>query len=84
MIASQFWMQKMTPTAGADPTQQKMMLFMPLLFGYMFYWFPSGLVLYYLTSNLVSMGQQWFFNRTAVAGQAAASVEPPKKKIGRK
>jgi YidC/Oxa1 family membrane protein insertase len=84
MIASQFVMQKMTPTAGADPTQAKMMLFMPLLFGYMFYWFPSGLVLYYLTSNLVSMGQQWFFNKTDFAMQAAASVEPPKKKSGRK
>jgi YidC/Oxa1 family membrane protein insertase len=84
MIASQFVMQKMTPTAGADPAQQKMMLFMPLVFGYMFYWFPSGLVLYYLTSNLVSMGQQWFFNKTAIAQHAAESVEPPKKKIGRK
>lgn len=84
MIASQFVMQKMTPTAGADPAQQKMMLFMPLLFGYMFYWFPSGLVLYYLTSNLVSMGQQWFFNKTAIAETAVASIEPPKKKPGRK
>jgi len=74
----------MTPTAGADPAQQKMMLFMPLVFGYMFYGFPSGLVLYYLTSNLVSMGQQWFFNKTAIAENAAASVEPPKKKNGRK
>jgi YidC/Oxa1 family membrane protein insertase len=84
MIASQFVMQKMTPTAGADPAQQKMMMFMPLVFGYMFYWFPSGLVLYYLTSNLVSMGQQWFFNKTSIADNAAASVEPPKKKNGRK
>ena len=65
MIASQFIMQKMTPQAGGDPSQQKMMMFMPLIFGFMFYNFPSGLVLYYLTSNLVSMGQQWFFNHTA-------------------
>jgi membrane protein insertase Oxa1/YidC/SpoIIIJ len=51
----------------------------------MFYWFPSGLVLYYLTSNLVSMGQQWFFNKTEFAEKAARSVEPPpKKKNGRK
>jgi len=85
MIASQFVMQKMTPTAGADPSQQKMMMFMPLVFGYMFYWFPSGLVLYYLTSNLVSMGQQWFFNHTETANAAARSVEVlPKKKNGRK
>jgi YidC/Oxa1 family membrane protein insertase len=85
MIGSQFLMQKMTPQAGTDPSQQKMMMFMPLVFGYMFYWFPSGLVLYYLTSNLVSMGQQWFFNKTETAQAAARSVEVlPKKKNGRK
>ena len=56
MIVSQFCMQKMTPQANVDPNQQKMMKFMPLIFGFMFYQFPSGLVLYYLTSNLVSMG----------------------------
>jgi YidC/Oxa1 family membrane protein insertase len=85
MIATQFAMQKMTPQApGQDPSQQKMMMFMPIVFGYMFYWFPSGLVLYYLTSNLVSMAQQWFFNHTELATAAAQSVEPPKKKPGRK
>jgi YidC/Oxa1 family membrane protein insertase len=80
MIASQFYMQKMTPQANVDPGQQKMMKFMPLIFGFMFYNFPSGLVLYYLTSNLVGMGQQWFFNHTEAAQEAARSVEPPKKK----
>jgi YidC/Oxa1 family membrane protein insertase len=84
MIASQFIMQKMTPQANVDPSQQKMMQFMPLIFGFMFYQFPSGLVLYYLTSNLVSVGQQWFFNHTEAATEAARSVEPAKKKIGRK
>jgi YidC/Oxa1 family membrane protein insertase len=83
MIASQFIMQKMTPQAGGDPAQQKMMMFMPLVFGFMFYHFPSGLVLYYLTSNLVSMGQQWFFNKTSMATVAAESIGPFKK-IGRK
>jgi YidC/Oxa1 family membrane protein insertase len=83
MIASQFIMQKMTPQAGGDPSQQKMMMFMPLVFGFMFYNFPSGLVLYYLTSNLVSMGQQWFFNKTSMATVAAESIGPLKK-IGRK
>jgi len=84
MIASQFWMQKMTPQANVDPNQQRMMMFMPLIFGFMFYQFPSGLVLYYLTSNLVNIGQQWFFNHTEAAQEAARSVEPPKKKNGRK
>jgi YidC/Oxa1 family membrane protein insertase len=84
MIASQFIMQSMTPQANVDPNQQKMMKFMPLIFGFMFYQFASGLVLYYLTSNLVSMGQQWFFNHTEAAAEAARSVEPTKKKNGRK
>ena len=80
MIVSQFYMQSMTPQANVDPNQQKMMKFMPLIFGFMFYQFASGLVLYYLTSNLVSMGQQWFFNHTEAAQAAARSVEPAKKK----
>jgi YidC/Oxa1 family membrane protein insertase len=80
MIVSQFYMQSMTPQANVDPNQQKMMKFMPLIFGFMFYNFASGLVLYYLTSNLVGMGQQWFFNHTEAAQEAARSVEPPKKK----
>jgi YidC/Oxa1 family membrane protein insertase len=84
MIASQFLMQKMTPQATGDPNQQRMMMFMPLIFGFMFYNFASGLVLYYLTSNLVSVGQQWFFNHTALADAAAESVAVSKKKIGRK
>ncbi|MFN7994369.1 MAG: membrane protein insertase YidC [Bryobacteraceae bacterium] len=86
MIVSQFLMQKMTPTTpGGDPNQQRMMMFMPLIFGFMFYNFSSGLVLYYLTSNLVGIAQQWFFNRTSIAAVAAQSVQPPpKKKIGRK
>jgi len=81
MVVSQFVMQKMTPTTtGGDPNQQKMMQFMPLIFGFMFYNLSSGLVLYYLTSNLVGVAQQWFFNRTSLAAVAAQSVQPPKKK----
>jgi YidC/Oxa1 family membrane protein insertase len=84
MIASQFFMQKMTPQPNQDPNQARMMMFMPLIFGFMFYNFPSGLVLYYLTSNLVSIGQQLFFDRTDAAQAAARSVEVPKKKNSRK
>ena len=79
MIASQFCMQKMTPPGRRRSGQQKMMMFMPLMFGFMFYNLASGLVLYYLTSNLVSIGQQWFFNKTAMA-QDAAAVGPARKK----
>jgi YidC/Oxa1 family membrane protein insertase len=84
MIATQLLMQKMTPQPNADPNQAKMMKLMPLIFGFMFWNFPAGLVLYYLTSNLVNIGQQWFFNHTEAAQEAARSVEPPKKKNGRK
>jgi membrane protein insertase Oxa1/YidC/SpoIIIJ len=50
----------------------------------MFYSASSGLVLYWLTSNLVNIAQQWFFNRTAVAADVAQSVQVTKKKIVRK
>ena len=85
MIATQFLSTKMTPTPTADPSQQRMMMFMPLIFGFMFYNLPSGLVLYYVTSTVVSIAQQWFFNHTELAQEAARSVQPaPKKKNGRK
>jgi YidC/Oxa1 family membrane protein insertase len=85
MIATQFLSTKMMPTPSADPSQQRMMMFMPLLFGFMFYSLPSGLVLYYVTSTVVSIAQQWFFNHTETAQEAARSVLPPaKKKNGRK
>lgn len=76
MIVSQFIMQKMTPTTTADPMQQKMMLMMPLFLGFMFYGFSSGLVLYWLTGNLVGIAQQWFFNRGAAP--LPVPVEAPK------
>ncbi|MEP7353417.1 MAG: membrane protein insertase YidC [Acidobacteriota bacterium] len=75
LVASQFLTQKMTPAPGVDPTQQKMMLFMPLMFGYIFYYASAGLVLYYLTSNLVSIGQQFVMNR-AMPTPAAVTVIP--------
>lgn len=65
MIATQFFLQKMTPpTPGADPAQQKMMMFMPLVMGFMFYGVSSGLVLYWLTGNVVGIVQQWFINKS--------------------
>lgn len=56
--------QKMTPSMG-DPTQQKIMLAMPVIFTFMFAYFPSGLVLYWLSSNVISIIQQWFVLRKA-------------------
>ena len=82
MILSQFVMQKMTPTTSTDPTQQRMMMLMPLIFGFMFYGLSSGLVLYWLTGNLVGILQQWFFNR--LGGPAPAPAAPPQVKSRKK
>ncbi len=62
MGASMFIQQKMTPTTG-DPTQAKMMMLMPVVFTVMFINFPSGLVLYWLVNNLLSIGQQYWTNK---------------------
>ena len=65
MAITTFLMTKMTPTpATVDPAQQKMMSFMPLMFIVIFINLSSGLNLYYFTSNLVGVGQQWFLNRS--------------------
>ncbi|MBF0785225.1 membrane protein insertase YidC [Muribacter muris] len=63
MGGSMFLLQKMSPTPVADPMQQKVMTFMPVIFTVFFLWFPSGLVLYWLTSNLITITQQWFIYR---------------------
>lgn len=62
MGLSMFWQQRMMPST-ADPVQQKMFLFMPLIFTFSFLWAPSGLVLYWLSSNLLAIGQQYLTNR---------------------
>ncbi len=64
MGLSMFFMQKMSPPMG-DPMQQKIMMFLPIIFTFMFLSFPSGLVLYWLVNNLLSMLQQWLLLRQA-------------------
>jgi YidC/Oxa1 family membrane protein insertase len=65
MAISSYLMTKMTPMPGTtDPAQQKMMTLMPLMMGFIFFYLSSGLNLYYFTSNLVNVGQQWYLNRT--------------------
>jgi YidC/Oxa1 family membrane protein insertase len=63
LVVTQFFSQKLTPAAGVDPNQQRMMMIMPVMFGFMFYYLSSGLVLYYLTGNLVGIAQQLIINR---------------------
>ena len=84
MIATQFFMQKMTPQTSADPSQQRMMLMMPLIMGFFFYSLPSGLVLYYMTSNLVGIGQQWIFNKTMTPADIPQPAPVAKKQSGKR
>jgi YidC/Oxa1 family membrane protein insertase len=74
MGLTMFVQQRMTPTT-ADPVQQKMMMFMPLVFTSMFVWAPSGLVLYWTTSNLWAIGQQTVTNRLIGAPAKAGRGE---------
>lgn len=67
MGISMFLQQKLSPTS-ADPTQAKMMMLMPVVFTFFFLNFPSGLVLYWLASNILSILQQWYINRRLAAG----------------
>ena len=62
-VAIMWYTQKMTPTAGMDPTQAKMMQFMPLVFGVMMAFMPSGLVLYWVTNGALGLLQQWWVYR---------------------
>lgn len=62
MGATQFIQQKMTPTIG-DPMQAKIMLLMPIVFTFIFLNFPSGLVIYWLINNVLSIGQQYYINK---------------------
>ena len=62
MGASMFLQQKMTPTTG-DPAQAKMMMLLPIVFTFLFINFPSGLVLYWLVNNILSIAQQYRINK---------------------
>ena len=62
MAATMFMQTKLNPTPP-DPLQAKMMLWMPLVFSVMFFFFPAGLVLYWVVSNIFSIVQQWVITR---------------------
>ncbi len=64
MGVSMYFIQKMSPTTGQDPMQQKVMKFMPIIFTGFFVMFPAGLVLYWLMSNIVTLVQQTWIYRT--------------------
>ena len=62
MTASSLLQTWLNPTPP-DPLQAKLMWIMPLAFSFMFFFFPAGLVLYWLTNNILSIAQQWFINK---------------------
>ncbi|MBN1664191.1 MAG: membrane protein insertase YidC [Deltaproteobacteria bacterium] len=64
MGATMFLQQKMSPPMG-DPMQAKVMMFMPIIFTFLFLNFASGLVLYWLFNNIISIGQQVYINKRA-------------------
>ena len=64
MGITMYLMTKMTPQTTVDPTQQKMMNLMPLMFAAFFFTLASGLNLYMFTSNVIGVGQQYYLNRT--------------------
>jgi YidC/Oxa1 family membrane protein insertase len=74
MMISMIIQTKMNPTPP-DPVQAKVMMIMPLVFGVMFYFFPSGLVLYWFVNNILSMAQQWQISRMIGGEKTAAGAK---------
>jgi YidC/Oxa1 family membrane protein insertase len=83
MGASMLMQQKMTPTVG-DPRQARVMLIMPVIFTFMFLEFPTGLVLYWLVNNVLSIAQQYLIDRTARRAKAGPPLEGKPEKEARK
>jgi YidC/Oxa1 family membrane protein insertase len=84
MGLSMFWQMKISPST-ADPTQQRIMMFMPIMITVTMLFAPAGLVIYWLVSNIWTIGQQYFTNsmlgppRTAGAGAKSVKDAKPSK-----
>jgi YidC/Oxa1 family membrane protein insertase len=76
MGVTMVWQQRLAPAAGADPAQQKMMMFMPVVFTFMFLWAPAGVAVYWLMSNLWAIGQQYATNYM-IGPPNIRNVRPP-------
>jgi YidC/Oxa1 family membrane protein insertase len=71
-----FWQQRMMPASGADPAQQKMMMFMPLMMTVMLAWLPAGALIYYVVTNIWMIGQQYLTNYL-IGPPVVKTVRPP-------
>lgn len=63
VVGLMFAQQQLMPTGNMDPNQARIMKFMPLIFGFLFFTFPSGLVLYIFVNMTLTIAQQWFIKR---------------------
>ena len=75
-----FFQQKLGGTPGADPRQSKIMSFMPIMFTFFFYGFASGLVLYWLWNNVLTIAQQYMISKKR--NDTGEKIEPQIREIG--
>lgn len=68
LMGGTMFIQQMLNPAPPDPMQARMMKMMPIVFTVFFLWFPAGLVLYWVTNNVLSIAQQWYITRAIEAG----------------
>lgn len=81
MGVTMFVQQKLSP-APPDPVQAKVMMALPIVFTFMFLWFPAGLVLYWVVNNVLSIAQQWVITKRVESGADAAAVAKAKEEPG--
>lgn len=74
IMAATMWFQTTLNPPPTDPMQAKMMKIMPIVFSIMFFFFPSGLVLYWVVNNILSIAQQWYINKSIEKQQAQGVV----------
>jgi YidC/Oxa1 family membrane protein insertase len=81
MGATSFWQQRLMPSAGADPAQQKMMMFMPVMMTGMLAWLPAGALLYYVVTNIWGIGQQYLTNYLIGPPNIRAARPPAERRV---
>ena len=81
MVATMFLSTKMTTT---DPKQSKIMYIMPLVFGFISWQFPSGILVYWVTTNIWSIGQQWIANRIISKQKVKEELKQKKERLAKK
>src|SRR4030065_2881062 len=71
LMAATMWVQTLLNPEPPDPVQARGMKIMPIVFSVFFFFFPAGLVLYWLVNNILSIAQQWYINRATEHANAA-------------